>query len=112
VDTVIDGVKFSEGLEKIGQIMDRGTICNTYTAGDLGFILHSRHQFHWHTGYAPPITVAAPHIGAWVAKDARPHQPRPARVHRHRPDLQRGRGGGTKGLPHRRLPRAVSTAPS
>ena len=38
VDTIVDGVKFSEGLEKIGQIMDRGTICNTYTAGDLGFI--------------------------------------------------------------------------
>ena len=75
VDTVVDGVKFSEGLEKIGQIMDRGTICNTYTAGDLGFILHSRHQFHWHTGYAPPQTVAAPHIGAWIAKALGPINP-------------------------------------
>jgi hypothetical protein len=75
VETVIDGVKFSQGLEKVGQIMDRGTICNTYTAGDLGFILHSRHQFHWHTGYAPPITVAAPHIGAWVAKTLGPINP-------------------------------------
>ncbi len=75
VETVIDGVKFSEGLEKIGQVMDRGTVCNTYTAGDLGFILHSRHQFHWHTGYAPPITVAAPHIGAWVAKTLGPINP-------------------------------------
>lgn len=75
VETVVDGVKFSEGLEKIGAVMDRGTICNTYTAGDLGFILHSRHQFHWHTGYAPPITVAAPHIGAWVAKTLGPINP-------------------------------------
>ncbi len=75
VETVIDGVKFSEGLEKIGQIMDRGTVCNTYTAGDLGFILHSRHQYHWHTGYAPPVTVAAPHIGAWVAKTLGPINP-------------------------------------
>ena len=31
-------------------------------------ILHSRHQYHWHTGYVPPITVAAPHLGAWMAK--------------------------------------------
>ncbi len=75
VETVVDGVKFSEGLEKIGQVMDRGTICNTYTAGDLGFILHSRHQYHWHTGYAPPLTVAAPHIGAWVAKTLGPINP-------------------------------------
>ncbi|HEY2573563.1 MAG TPA: DUF1501 domain-containing protein, partial [Verrucomicrobiaceae bacterium] len=31
-------------------------------------ILHSRHQYHWHTGYVPPQTVACPHIGAWMAK--------------------------------------------
>ena len=35
---------------------------------DLGHILHSRHQYHWHTGYVPPQTVAAPHIGAWMAR--------------------------------------------
>ena len=38
-------------------------LIRSYTAGDLGFILHSRHQYQWHTGYAPPQTVAAPHIG-------------------------------------------------
>ena len=26
-----------------------------------------RHQYHWHTGYEPPLTVAAPHLGAWIA---------------------------------------------
>src|SRR5690606_11537054 len=31
-------------------------------------ILHSRHQYHWHTGYVPPHTVACPHIGSWMAK--------------------------------------------
>jgi hypothetical protein len=35
---------------------------------DLGFILHSRHQYHWHTGYEPPQTVAAPHLCAWLAR--------------------------------------------
>ena len=30
---------------------------------DLGHILHTRHQYHWHTGYVPPQTVAAPHLG-------------------------------------------------
>ncbi len=73
--TVLDGVHFSEGLEKIGRIMDRGTLIRTYTAGDLGAILHSRHQYQWHTGYAPPLTVAAPHIGAWIANVRGPNHP-------------------------------------
>ncbi|MEZ6016110.1 MAG: DUF1501 domain-containing protein [Planctomycetota bacterium] len=75
IDTVVDGVRFSEGLEQLARVIDRGTVCNTYTAGDLGFILHSRHQFHWHTGYAPPQTVAAPHLGAWIAKALGPLNP-------------------------------------
>lgn len=73
--TAIDGVRFSEGLEKIGAVMDRGTVIRTYQAGDLGFILHSRHQYHWHTGYAPPLDVAAPHIGAFIARTLGPLNP-------------------------------------
>ena len=63
IDTAVDNIKFSKGLEKIASVMDRGTLIRSYTAGDLGFILHSRHQYQWHTGYQPPQTVAAPHIG-------------------------------------------------
>ncbi len=65
--TVVDGLEFSEGLENIGRVMDRGTVIRTQIGADLGFILHSRHQYHWHTGYEPPLTVTAPHIGAWIA---------------------------------------------
>jgi len=72
VDTAVDHIKFSQGLERIASVMDRGTLIRTYTAGDLGFILHSRHQYQWHTGYAPPQTVAAPHIGAVVARTLGP----------------------------------------
>jgi len=68
IPTAVDGIRFSEGLDKLASVMDRGTLIRTYTAGDLGKILHSRHQYHWHTGYAPPLTVAAPHIGSMVAK--------------------------------------------
>src|SRR6201994_4596606 len=50
IDSAVDNIKLSEGLEKIAKVMDRGTLIRSYTAGDLGFILHSRHQFHWHTG--------------------------------------------------------------
>jgi hypothetical protein len=75
IDTAVDHIKFSEGLEKLGRVIDRGTLIRSYTAGDLGFILHSRHQFQWHTGYAPPQTVAAPHLGAVVARTLGPLNP-------------------------------------
>lgn len=75
IPTAIDGVRISEGLEKIASVLDRGTLIRTYTAADLGFILHSRHQYHWHTGYAPPQTVACPHIGAVVARTLGPRNP-------------------------------------
>jgi hypothetical protein len=66
IDTNVDGVQFSQGLEHMAQVMDRGTLIRSFQAGSLGAILHSRHQFHWHTGYEPPLTVPAPHMGAWV----------------------------------------------
>jgi len=68
IDTNVDNIKISKGLENIAQVMDRGTLIRSAVQPDLGSILHSRHQYHWHTGYVPPITVAAPHIGAWMAK--------------------------------------------
>ena len=75
IDTAVDHIKFSQGLERIGSVIDRGTVIRSYTAGDLGFILHSRHQYQWHTGYAPPQTVAAPHLGAIVSRTLGPRDP-------------------------------------
>lgn len=75
IDTAVDKIKFSQGLEKIARIMDRGALIRSYTAGDLGFILHSRHQYQWHTGYAPPQTVAAPHIGSIISRTLGPLNP-------------------------------------
>jgi hypothetical protein len=75
IDTNVDSIKISQGLEKLAQVMDRATLIRTYTAGDLGHILHSRHQYHWHTGYAPPLTVAAPHLGSVIARTLGPKNP-------------------------------------
>ena len=75
IPTAVDGVHFSEGLQHLAAVMDRGTLIRTAIAQDLGFILHSRHQFHWHTGYVPPQTVAAPHMGAFVARALGPRDP-------------------------------------
>ena len=68
IPTAVDGVKICQGLENIARVMDRATLIRSAVQPDLGDILHSRHQYHWHTGYVPPQTVAAPHLGAWMAK--------------------------------------------
>ncbi|GEM_PF-23340 len=75
IDTVLPGVQISQGLENIAQVLDRGTLIRSHVLPDLGHILHSRHQYHWHTGYIPPQTVAAPHMGAWIARILGPRDP-------------------------------------
>lgn len=75
IDTVVDNIKLTEGLEHIGKVIDRGTLIRSHVVADLGNILHSRHQYHWHTGYVPPQTVACPHIGAWMARVLGPRNP-------------------------------------
>ncbi|UUO09149.1 DUF1501 domain-containing protein [Blastopirellula sp. J2-11] len=75
IDTNVDGLKICKGLENIAQVMDRATLIRSAVQPDLGSILHSRHQYHWHTGYVPPQTVACPHIGAWMAKVLGPNNP-------------------------------------
>lgn len=75
VPTILDGINFSEGLESIGQVMDKGTLIRSYVAADMGHILHTRHQYHWHTCYEPPQSVSMPHIGAWIAQQLGPVNP-------------------------------------
>ncbi len=75
IPTVLDGVHFSEGLEKIGKVIDKGTLIRSYVAADLGHILHTRHQYNWHTCYEPPQSVTVPHIGSWISKELGPLNP-------------------------------------
>lgn len=75
IPTVVDGVKLSQGLERVAKVMDRATLIRSAVSADLGSILHSRHQYHWHTGYVPPLSVHAPHIGAMIAKTLGPRDP-------------------------------------
>jgi hypothetical protein len=75
IPTAVDHIKFTAGLEQIASVMDRGAIIRSFMAADLGFILHSRHQYHWHTGYIPPQPMAMPHLGAVVSKTLGPKNP-------------------------------------
>jgi hypothetical protein len=75
IDTAVDHIKICQGLERIASVMDRATLIRSHVLPDLGHILHSRHQYHWHTGYVPPQTVACPHLGAWMARVLGPRNP-------------------------------------
>ncbi len=75
IRTSVDNIQISQGLERVAKIMDRGALIRTFQAADLGFILHSRHQYHWHTGYVPPQPMAVPHLGAVIAKTLGPRNP-------------------------------------
>ncbi len=75
IDTSVDNIKICEGMENIASVMDRATLIRSAVQADLGSILHSRHQYHWHTGYVPPQTVACPHLGSWMAKVLGPVNP-------------------------------------
>ncbi len=75
IDTAVDNIKITQGLENIAKVMDRASLIRSHVLPDLGSILHSRHQYHWHTGYVPPQTVACPHIGSWMAKVLGPRNP-------------------------------------
>ncbi len=75
IDTAVSGLQICQGLEKIASVMDRATLIRSAVQPDLGSILHSRHQYHWHTGYVPPQTVACPHLGSWMAKVLGPRNP-------------------------------------
>jgi len=75
IDTAVDTIKISQGLERVARVMDRGAIIRSFQGPDLGYILHSRHQYHWHTGYIPPQSLAMPHIGSVVSKTLGPKNP-------------------------------------
>ena len=75
IDTAVDRSSSRKGLEKIARVMDRGTLIRSHTLADLGRVLHTRHQFHWHTGYAPPQSVAVPHLGSVIARTLGPRNP-------------------------------------
>jgi uncharacterized protein (DUF1501 family) len=75
IPTAIDGVQICDGLPEIARVLDRATLVRSHVQPDLGSILHSRHQYHWHTGYVPPQTVACPHLGAWMARVLGPRNP-------------------------------------
>jgi len=75
IPTAADGIQFTEGLEEMASVMDEGSLIRTFTCPVTDAITHAKHQHHWHTGYLPPLSVAAPHLGAVIARTLGPNNP-------------------------------------
>src|SRR5437870_191747 len=41
IDTVVDHIKITQGLEQVARVLDRGTLIRSHVVADLGNILHS-----------------------------------------------------------------------
>ena len=75
IPTSADGVRITKGLEEIASVMHEGGVIRTLNLPVVNKIVHSRHQYHFHTGYLPPLSVAAPHLGSVMARTLKPLNP-------------------------------------
>jgi hypothetical protein len=72
IPTSVDGIKFTAGLEEMASVMHEAALIRTFTLSVVDKITHPRYQFQWHTGYLPPLSVAAPHIGSVISRTVGP----------------------------------------
>ena len=68
IPTSADGVSLGAGMETIASVMKHGTILRTLTKDTKQMALHMKAQYYMMTGYAPPVGVKAPSIGAVIAR--------------------------------------------
>lgn len=68
IPTSADGIEISEGMPLIARTMHLATLIRSVRPEDLAVRLHTPSQHHFHTGYAPPVGVQAPSMGAWIAR--------------------------------------------
>ena len=105
IDSAVDNIKLSQGLENIARVMDRATLDPLLHGGRPGL----------HPALAPSISMAH---GLRAAADRgraahrrrhRPHaravESRDTGVHRHRPAFRPGRRRGAQGVSHGRVSR-------
>ncbi len=48
IPTAVDGIRLSQGLERLAKVMDRGTLIRSHRVGDLGL----------HSPFAAPVPLA------------------------------------------------------
>ena len=58
IDTVVDDIRITQGLENIAQVMDRASLIRSRVLPDLGSILHSRHRVEFSEQLAQLLEIA------------------------------------------------------
>ncbi|MEZ4827996.1 MAG: hypothetical protein R3C61_17190 [Bacteroidia bacterium] len=76
VPTIVDGLHFSKDWKTSVRSWTKAQSSVLSRAADLGFILHTRHQYHWHTCYEPPQPIQPPHLQVDNPKNWAPKTPR------------------------------------
>ena len=100
VPTALDGIHFSEGLESIGKVMDKGTLIRSYVAADLGHILHLAAPVQLaHLLRAAPNRGRAAHRGV-DCQGTWPEKSGDSGLCGHRAAVHRRRSRGIESLPH------------
>jgi len=95
-----DNIKFSQrAWKKIASVMDRGTLVRPTTAGDLGFILHTRHQYNATLAMRRLRQSPARTLGRSLRERLAQRSCR-ARLLLHRAKLRSAGKRGIEGLPH------------
>jgi hypothetical protein len=80
IPTRMPGVRVCQGLEEIASTLDRATLLRSFVAARSMEVLneqvnHLPCQYLFHTGYRPPLNVAAPHLGAVISRLLGPRNP-------------------------------------
>jgi hypothetical protein len=68
VPTAADGIRFGNGLETIGSVMNKGAVIRSLTNETKFGAVHLKAQYYMMTGYLFPAGVKAPSIGSVVAR--------------------------------------------
>ncbi|HMO14774.1 MAG TPA: DUF1501 domain-containing protein [Pirellulaceae bacterium] len=77
IETNVPGVRISELLPRLAQVMDRATICRSMTHGEAA---HERGTHNMFTGYRPSPALQYPSIGSIVSHEFGPRNNLPPYV--------------------------------
>ena len=77
VKTKLDGVLFSQNLQKTAQIADKITVCRSMSHGEAA---HERGTHNMFTGYRPSPALSYPSIGSVVSHEFGPRKSMPPYV--------------------------------
>ena len=77
IDTVLDGVQFSENMKNLAKVADKMTVIRSMTHGEAA---HERGTHNMFTGYRPSPAINFPSFGSVVAHEFGPRKSLPPYV--------------------------------